>query len=300
MLLLKQLTGNFWSDLRRLYKTMRSQPWAESAVIYTALVFDGKLLQPDLFLSTTLIVLSFWLAGGSVYLLNHCIDVIREGQPSQRQSQLSHQPSLFLLMLVAVVLAIMSLWVSTWLDVQVGVVTAVYLLLHIIYSLYLKTIVLVDVMVVSLGLLLRVFAGVVFVDVQQFSPWLYVCISLLALFLGFGKRRHDILRLEEVPNHHSSLGQYNVYLLDQILLIVTTSMLIAYTLYTFGASTALAGGGRLLLTVPFVFYFVARYLYLVQVKKLGGAPEELLLKDKPLLVNSLLWVVAVVGFIYVE
>lgn len=296
---MKQLTGNLWSDLRRLYKTMPSQPWTGSAIIYTALVFDGKLLQPDLLLGTTQIVLSFWLAGGSVYLLNHCINDITEGQHSQRQSQSSDQPSLAFVGLVAVILATLSLSVSTWLDVQVGVVTAVYLLLNVIYSFYLKTIVLVDIMVFSVGLLLRVFAGVVFVDVQKFSPWLCVCISLLALFLGFGKRRHDISRLEEAPNHRPSLGQYNVYLLDQILLIVITSMLIAYTLYTFGASTALAGGGRLLLTVPFVFYFVARYLYLVQVKKLGGAPEELLLKDKPLFVNSLLWGVAVVGLIYV-
>jgi hypothetical protein len=149
-----------------------------------------------------------------------------------------------------------------------------------------------------LGFLLRVVAGVVVVQVENFSPWLYICVTLLALFLGFGKRRQEIVLLEGgAGQHRASLQEYNLALLDQIITIITTSTLIAYTFYSFDAATALAHN-RMLVTVPFVFYFIARYLYLVHVKGLGGAPDELLLDDKPLLINSALWALTVVGLIY--
>jgi hypothetical protein len=146
---------------------------------------------------------------------------------------------------------------------------------------------------------LRVVAGVEIVQVENFSPWLYVCVTLLALFLGFGKRRHEIALLEgEAASHRPSLEEYNVHLLDQIMGIVTTSMLVAYTFYTFDAETALARDGRMLLTVPFVFYGIVRYLYLIHIKKLGGAPDELLLKDRAMFITMALWVVTVIVLIY--
>ena len=154
-------------------------------------------------------------------------------------------------------------------------------------------------MVLAFGFLLRVVAGALTVDVTNFSPWLYVCVTLLALFLGFGKRRHEITLLSDgAASHRASLEQYNLALLDQLIGIVTTSTLVAYTFYSFESKTSLAEGGRMLLTVPFVFYFIARYLYLIHVKKLGGAPDELLLKDKPLLINSVLWGLSVMFMLY--
>ena len=156
-------------------------------------------------------------------------------------------------------------------------------------------------MVLSMGFLLRVIAGVIVVDVERFSPWLYVCVTLLALFLALGKRRQELVLLaDDAENHRASLGQYNLALLDQLIVMVTTSVLIAYTLYTFEAPTALAQDGRMLLTVPLVFYVLARYLYLINVRKLGGAPDELLLEDKPLLINSVLWAATVVALIYLN
>jgi hypothetical protein len=121
----------------------------------------------------------------------------------------------------------------------------------------------------------------------------------LALFLGFGKRRHEMFLLKDkATEHRASLGEYNLTLIDQIVSLVTTSMFIAYTLYSFEASTAVASDGRMLLTVPFVFYFIARYLYLIHVRHLGGAPDELLLKDKPLLINTALWAMTIVVLLY--
>jgi 4-hydroxybenzoate polyprenyltransferase len=187
---------------------------------------------------------------------------------------------------------------SVWVDPWVGGILGLYLVQNVAYSFSLKNVVIVDVMILSLGFLLRVIAGVLVADVANFSPWLYVCVTLLSLFLGFGKRRHEITLLAgDAASHRASLEQYNVSFLDQLIGLVTTSTLVSYTLYTFEAQTALAGW-RMLLTVPYVFYFIARYLYLIHVRKLGGAPDELLLKDRPLLINSALWALTVVALIY--
>lgn len=294
-------TPTFWSTARALVRAMRPTQWTKNAIVYAALVFDGKLLQPDLFLHTTIVALCFCLVSSSVYLINDLVDIEKDRQhPRKRLRPLpSGRLSPRVAGVAAFVLGVAGIAGALQVNVWVGAVTLAYLLQNLAYSFYLKNHVIVDVMVLSLGFLLRVVAGVLVVQVENFSPWLYVCVTLLSLFLGFGKRRHEITLLQgEAANHRASLEQYNLSLLDQLIGLVTTSTLVSYTLYTFEAQTALAGDGRMLLTVPFVFYFIARYLYLIHVRKLGGAPDELLLEDRPLLINSLLWMVTVVILIY--
>jgi 4-hydroxybenzoate polyprenyltransferase len=290
-----------WSNLRGLFRAMRPTQWTKNVIVYAALVFDGKLLQPDLFLRTTIVALCFCLVSSSVYLMNDLVDIEKDRQhPRKRLRPLPNgELSPRLATVAAVALGVVGLAASTWVNPWVGLVMLVYLAQNIGYSFYWKNLVIIDVMVLSLGFLLRVVAGVIVVDVTNFSPWLYVCVTLLSLFLGFGKRRHEITLLADgAANHRASLEQYNLPLLDQLIGLVTTSTLVSYTLYTFEAQTALASGGRMLLTVPFVFYFIARYLYLIHVRKLGGAPDELLLQDRPMLINSVLWMVTVVALIY--
>ena len=198
---------------------------------------------------------------------------------------------------VLAIVAIAGVCLSFW----AGVILLVYLAQNFAYSFWLKNIVIIDVMVLAFGFLLRVMAGVAVVQVDNFSPWLYVCVTLLALFLGFGKRRQEIVLLEEgAGNHRSSL-------LGTICRCSTRSSGMdrngsnarrVHLPTAFDATTALAHS-RMLLTVPFVFYFLTRYLYLVHVKHLGGAPDELLLENRPLLINSVLWAVSVVLLIHV-
>jgi 4-hydroxybenzoate polyprenyltransferase len=292
----------FLSTVRGLIRTMRVHQWTKNVIVYAALVFDGKLNQPELFWRTTLVALCFCLLSSSVYLMNDLVDIEKDRQHPRKglrplpSGQLSPMVAAIAAFVLAVVGMAGSLWVSPW----VGAVTGLYLLQNVAYSFYLKNVVIVDVMILSLGFLLRVIAGVLVVDVENFSPWLYVCVTLLALFLGFGKRRHELTLLAgDAGSHRASLAQYNLPLLDQLIGLVTTSTLVSYTLYSFEAQTALAGW-RMLLTVPFVFYFIARYLYLIHVRKLGGAPDELLLKDRPLLINSALWAASVVALIYLQ
>lgn len=288
------------STLRGLLRSMRLSQWTKNGIVYAGLVFDGKLDQPDLFLRTTLVALCFCLVSSGVYLMNDLVDMEKDRQhPRKRLRPLpSGELNPVVAAVTAVVLAVVGIAGTLWIDPWAGGITGLYLVQNVAYSFYLKNVVIVDVMVLSLGFLLRVIAGVLVVDVSNFSPWLYVCVTLLSLFLGFGKRRHEITLLAgDAATHRASLDHYSVHLLDQLIGLVTTSTLVSYTLYTFEAQTALAGW-RMLLTVPFVFYFIARYLYLIHVRKLGGAPDELLLKDRPLLINSALWALTVVVLIY--
>lgn len=290
------------ANLRGLVKTMRIKQWTKNSFVLAPLIFDGKLFQPDMLVKALLAFLCFCLASSSVYILNDLMDIEKDRQhPNKRLRPLpSGQLNLRFAGVASVVLAVIGIGGASFLNVWAGVIITAYLAQNIGYNLYLKNLVIVDVMTIALGFVLRVAAGVAVVSVQNFSPWLYVCASLLALFLGFGKRRHEMFLLEEdAANHRASLDHYTLPFLDQIIGIVTTSALMAYTFYSFEAETALAGGGKMLLTVPFVFYGILRYLYLIHVRKLGGAPDELLLQDKPFLISILLWVLAVIFVIYV-
>ena len=288
------------NQLSGLLRTMRPRQWAKSLIVYAAIVFDGKLFRLDLFVQTTLIFLAFCLISSSVYIVNDLADREKDRRhPRKRNRPLaSGQLDPRVAWVAMGLLALAALAIAFWLHFWAGWILLVYLVQNVAYSFWLKNVVIVDVMVLALGFLLRVVAGVVVVQVENFSPWLYVCVTLLALFLGFGKRRQEIVLLEGgAASHRAILSEYNLPLLDQIIGMVVTATLVSYTFYSFDATTALAHS-KMLLTVPFVFYMLARYLYLVHVKQLGGAPDELLLEDRPLLVNSVFWALAVVGLIY--
>jgi len=293
------------SSLRRnligLRKTMRLKQWIKNGFVLTGLIFDGKLFDPSMALAALIVMLGFCLISSSVYILNDLVDIEKDRlHPRKRLRPLpSGQLSPTFAKWSAAALAVVSIFATGMVDLWAGVIVAAYLILNVWYSFRLKNLVIIDVMMIALFLVLRVIAGVVVVDVSNFSPWLYVCVSLLALFLGFGKRRHEFALLEgNAADHRASLAHYNLPLLDQILGIVTTSGLLAYTLYTFEAKTALAGDGHMLLTVPFILYAAFRYLYLIHVEKRGGAPEDLLFEDRPFLLSVLLWGVSVVVVIY--
>ncbi|HQY90476.1 MAG: decaprenyl-phosphate phosphoribosyltransferase [Caldilinea sp.] len=284
-----------------LLRTMRPRQWVKSVIVFAALVFDGKLFVPELFAKTLAMFIAFCLISSSVYIINDLVDMEKDRQHPRKRSRplASGQLEARIAVAAAALLAVVAMGGAFWLDLWAGVVLLIYLVQNIAYSFWLKNIVILDVMVLAFGFLLRVLAGVVVVQVDNFSPWLYICVTLLALFLGFGKRRQEIVLLEgEAANHRAILSEYNLPLLDQIISMVVTATLVSYTFYSFDATTALAHS-KMLLTVPFVFYMLARYLYLVHVKHLGGAPDELLLEDRPLLMNSILWAMAVVALIYV-
>jgi 4-hydroxybenzoate polyprenyltransferase len=198
----------------------------------------------------------------------------------------------------AVILAAASLIAGYLLSVELAVLLLLYLLSQIAYTFWLKHVVLLDVLTIAAGFVLRIAAGVVVIEVQRFSPWLYVFGGFLALFMALGKRRAELVLLGgDAGNHRAILQEYNLDLIDRLQGIVTTSAVVAYSLYTFLAE-GLPENHAMMLTIPFVLYGIFRYLFLIHVRGEGGAPEEILLRDRPLQVTLGLYGLMVFAALY--
>lgn len=287
-------------QLRAFLKTMRPKQWTKNGVIFAALVFDEKLTRWPYLWRTILGFILFCLISGVVYTLNDVVDLEKDRQhPKKRYRPLaSGQLSPRVALSFAIVIAVVSLALSLLLDPLFAIILASYLLLQIAYSFALKRIALLDVMAIATGFVLRVAAGVPLVDAERFSPWLFICMTLLALFLGLGKRRGELVLLGgEATNHRASLQDYNLAFLDQLIGIVTASMILAYSLYTFSAPN-LPADHWMMLTIPFVIYALFRYLYLIHVEAITQAPDEVVLTDRPLQVSFLLWGLTAMAILY--
>jgi 4-hydroxybenzoate polyprenyltransferase len=201
--------------------------------------------------------------------------------------------------IAAVFFALGSLAAGFFLSWQFGLVLLAYLISQIAYSFWLKHVVLLDITIVTAGFVLRIAAGVTVIDVQRFSPWLYLFGGFLALFMVLGKRRHELTLLgDNANNHRAILKEYNLDLIDRMLGIVTTSAIVSYSLYTFLAE-GLPENHLMMLTIPFVLYAIFRYLYLIHVREMGGAPEEILLRDRSFQVSLLGFAIVVFLTLYV-
>jgi 4-hydroxybenzoate polyprenyltransferase len=189
----------------------------------------------------------------------------------------------------AVVLLAVALPLALWLNLYFGLLVTGYLVLQLAYTYILKSYVLVDVIAISAGFVIRVGAGVPLVPADRFSPWLYVCTTLLALFLGLGKRRQELVLLEgNAGNHRAILREYSVAYLDELINVVVSAAIVAYSLYTFTAEN-MPPNHLMMLTIPFPLYGLFRYLYLIHIRGETAAPDEVLLKDRPLQATVMLW-----------
>ncbi len=283
-----------------LVKTMRPKQWVKNIFVFAPLTFDVKLFNLHYLAQTLAGFVLLCLVSGAVYTINDLADIKKDRQhPKKRNRPLaSGQLSISAAVIAAVAIPLVALPLGFLLNSAFGVILTGYLLIQITYSFWLKNVVIIDVMLIAAGFLLRVAAGVPLVDAKRFSPWLYICMTLLALLIGFGKRRHELVLLKEnAQMHRQSLQEYNLSLLDHIISIVTASTLLAYALYTFSAK-GLPANYTMMLTIPFVLYGIFRYLYLIHVKGMGGAPEEIALSDQPLQVTVVLWGLSVIIVMY--
>lgn len=284
-----------------LIKTMRPRQWIKNIVIFAPLTFDVKLFELHYLAQTIAGFALLCLISGTVYIINDLVDVEKDRQhPKKRERPLaSGQLGTSAAIIAAIVTPLAALPLGFLLHPLFGTILTLYLLIQFVYSFWLKNVVIIDVMLIASGFLLRVAAGVPLVDAERFSPWLYICMTLLALLFGFGKRRHELVLLQEnASTHRTSLQEYNLPLLDHIISIVTASTLLAYALYTFSAE-GLPPNHTMMLTIPFVLYAIFRYLYLIHVKKMGGEPEEIVLSDRPLQATFVLWGLSVIIVMYV-
>lgn len=287
---------------RALIKTLRPRQWPKNLFIMAAVVFDRQLsLSNPIPLFRTLIGFAlFCFLSSAVYILNDLMDIEADRQhPTKRNRPIaSGQLPIPVAIAAEVVLLLIVFPASYALSTGFFVIALAYFVTNVLYSFWLKHIPLIDVLVLASGFVLRVAAGVMIIHVERFSPWLYVVTTLLALYIGFGKRRAELSILDgNTTSHRKVLQGYNIPLLDQLITVVSSSTVLAYSLYTFSAQN-LPADHTMMLTIPFVLYGVFRYLYLIQVQHEGGAPEELLLSDRPLQITILLYGLAILLIIY--
>lgn len=273
-----------------LIQAMRPKQWTKNAVVFAALVFDGQLLSVHALPAVISTVILFSMTSSAVYLFNDLLDIdadryhplkqhrpIASGRVSTQTAWLTIAGLLFVVFPWALVL-----------HPPLAAILSVYVLVMLAYTFVLKHWVIIDVFAIAAGFVLRVVAGAVVIDVP-ISPWLLVCTTLLALFIGFAKRRHELVLLEDnATAHRKNLDVYSAAILDPLIAVVAAATIMGYSLYTFSAPN-LPENHAMMATIPFVLYGIFRYLYLVHRKNSGGAPEQVLLDDLPLLSCIVLW-----------
>jgi 4-hydroxybenzoate polyprenyltransferase len=284
-----------------LLKTMRPRQWTKNGFVLAAMVFDRQLTHPVALLHSIAGFMLFCLASSAVYILNDIIDVEADRNHPKKCNRpiASGKLPIPVARIVAIVLLVVAYTLAYFLSKGFFLIILVYLLVNLAYSNWLKHIPLIDVFVLASFYVLRVASGVSLIQVQRFSPWLYIVTTLFALYIGFGKRRAELSLLAgDANSHRRVLDGYTIPFLDQLITIVSSTTIIAYSLYTFTAPN-LPDNHSMMLTIPFVLYGIFRYLYLIQVKEEGGAPEDLILGDRPLHITVVLFGIAVMLIFYI-
>lgn len=276
----------------RLYWALfRPRQWTKNGFVLAGVVFSGLFTNLQSMLTAITAFFIFCLVSSAGYIYNDILDKEEDAlHPIKCHRPLAAgQVSVGEAQKLVVILAVAAIGAGFSLDLSFGFIVLLYFLLTVAYSLWLKKLVLIDLLALAAGFVLRAAGGAVAVGVM-ISPWLLICTTLLSLFLGLGKRRHELLFLEDGASaHRITLDDYSPELLNQLLSSVTAATLVSYSIYTFTSGHGLV----MMLTIPFVLFGLFRYLYLIYCRDLGGSPEEVLLTDRQLLGTVILWGVAV-------
>jgi len=294
--------------LKLIFISARPQQWLKNALVFAAVIFSGRFLNPEALLASAITFVAFCFLASAIYLLNDIVD--REGDrlhPSKRTRPIaSGALPVGIAVIASVIFAAIGLSLGLFVEssfesasVWVFCILAIYAAMQIVYTFWFKHVVIIDVMFLSAGFVLRVLIGGVAIG-AALSPWAIICTILLALFLGFGKRRHEILLLEDgAASHRRSLREYSPYFLDQMIGVTTASTVVAYALYTMDERVITKlGTDKLFITLPFVIYGIFRYLYLVHQKEKGGDPAKVLFGDMPIVIDGALWFITILILLY--
>ena len=291
-------------SLITLGRALRVSHWIKNLVIFGPLLFDRKLLDPVYFNQTLVAFAIFCILSSSIYLLNDVADKTHDlHHPSKRlrpvaSGQISTRSALSIAFIFALIMLPMGFIFHTWL----GLLATVYWLQNVAYSYRLKHVVILDIFIIASGFVLRVAAGAVMVKLEQGplgSPWIYVCVALGALFISLGKRRHEFTVNDGAQSaHRPVLADYSLPLIDAMLLAVSTSTIVSYSLYTFSAPN-LPDSNIMMVTIPIVVYAIFRYLYLIYIQGKGDSPHSLFFQDRPLLTALAIWLATTSVILYI-
>jgi len=291
-----------------LFRAMRPRQWLKNVFVFAALAFSEQRLwtRPDQVLLVSGAFGAFCLAASSIYLINDLADIEKDrAHPRKCHRPLASgrlSPTAAIAAATTMILLLIPL--AYLLDPSFGfmAVLATYISVQgFLYTYWLKNVVLLDILTIAAGFVLRAVGGAVVIATPM-TPWLLVCMGLLALFLGIGKRRHELILLQNgAGDHRRILNEYSLPMLDQMLSIVTASIIMAYSMATFSAPAVPRDPYPLLMsTIPFVVYALFRYLYLIYQRTGGGSPEELVLKDAPLAISIALWGIIVLVMMFLS
>ena len=286
--------------MKHFITALRPKQWIKNAFLFLPLVFGRKIFSYPENLMTVAAFFLFSLCSSAVYLVNDILDIESDRKHPKKRSRAiaSGRLPVSYAWIAALVLGAFSVGASFLLNVSLGWITAAYLVFNILYSSFLKHKVIVDVLCIGLFFLLRVVAGGVVAGVEL-SHWILFMTVLLALFLGFNKRRQELQFQGTAASQRKVLLQYDDYFIDQMISVVTASIVVVYMLYTVDAETVRNfGTTHLIFTIPFVYYGIFRYLYLVHKAQIEGDPTQALLTDLRMQVNIALWIAMSVAVIY--
>jgi 4-hydroxybenzoate polyprenyltransferase len=289
---------------------VEARPWqyTKNLILFAGLVFARHLLDTEYLTRSVAAFVSFCLLSSALYVMNDLVDLERDRIHPRKMNRpmasgrLSRATGviLFVFLLVAGTLLV------AWLGREFAMAAAFFFLLNIAYTFVLKHLVVLDVMAIALSFEVRAIAGVEALKTLdpsiEISPWLLVCTLFLALFLGFGKRRHELNLLKsDAAGHRATLGEYSERFIDTLIAVVTAATVLSYAIYTVAPETVEKfHTTALVYSIPFVVYGIFRYLYLIYERKAGGSPSEILLTDIPLLLTILLWVASVFSVVYLR
>ncbi len=290
-----------WRNARGIVAEMRPLEWSKNLLVFSGVIFSRSLLDADNFRLALLGFAVFCLASSSIYIFNDLCDIRADREhPIKRGRPLaSGDLNINLARLTFAVMLAGSAIGAFALGLEFGLIVAIYVSSCVAYSLGLKHVVILDAIIIAGGFVLRAVAGAALIGVSA-SEWLVLCTSMVALLIAFGKRRHELALLDDAaPTHRRSLGDYSISFLDNIMAICAGAAIITYSLYTRADETvARIGSHWMLITIPFVIYGVFRYLFLIHVRGAGGDPVQILFRDRPTLLNLILWAAAVIAVIY--
>lgn len=288
-------------NLRGLIVEMRPLEWSKNLLVFSGVIFSHSLTDTRNLWTSILGFMIFCAASSGVYLFNDLCDLKQDRQhPVKRFRPIaSGLMNINFARVATIVLFTGALVGAVQLNSAFALVIGVYLTTCFAYSLKLKDVVILDVILIASGFVLRAVSGAVLIGVEA-SEWLVLCTSMVALLIGFGKRRHELVLLEDTAGHHRpSLNDYSIDFLNSIMNICAGAAVLTYALYTRADETVARVGSRgMLVTIPFVVYGVFRYLFLIHKRQAGGDPVQILFRDRPTLLNLLLWIATVGVVIY--
>ncbi len=290
------------------FKSLRPKQWTKNLLLFAGILFARKYDEPDLVLNVVAGFLIFCALSGVVYITNDILDVEKDREHPKKKSRpiASGGISPGMAGFGAALLTIGSLAGAWFITPTFFLCAVVYLLLITVYSFKLKHVVILDILVLAVGFVLRAMAGIEAMHVERLAddpvkitPFFILTTLFLALFLAITKRRSEMNLLQGgAAGHRRVLQEYSTEFLDVLLTVATAGVIGSYAAWaTIGEFSGIDQNYTMVFTMPFVLYGMFRYLWMAFLHNEGGAPEEVLLTDKPLLITVVLWMVTVVAIL---